>query len=196
MNTHEQAASLPPGPLTPALFAAFLERCQRPLFTFLGGMVENDEQALDLMQDTFCEAWRVAQRNAPPFDGGRDERELRRWLFHVAYRRAVSAYRRKNIITWQPLEPSMETLLPWDGEPKPFDDQIVEREALRDALQQLSIEDTACVLLHAVWGLTSTEIAAILDISVAAAKKRLTRAKQRLRVTYFDQNRLREEDSR
>lgn len=106
----------------------------------------------------------------------------------MAYRRAVSAYRRRKIIDWQPLEPAIETLLPWDGEPQPFDDQIVEREVLRDALKKLSIEDAACVLLHAVRGLTSSEIAEILDISVAAAKKRLTRARQRLRASYFDQN--------
>jgi RNA polymerase sigma-70 factor, ECF subfamily len=120
----------------------------------------------------------------------------RRWLFHVAYRRAVSAYRRGKIINWQRLDPVMEQLLPWDGEPKPFDDQIAEREVLRDALQKLSIEDAACVLLHAVWGLTSTEIAAILDISLAAAKKRLTRARQRLRISYFEQNRAQGEDRR
>ncbi|MGE5333270.1 MAG: RNA polymerase sigma factor, partial [Nitrososphaerota archaeon] len=59
-----------------------------------------------------------------------------------------------------------------------------------------SIEDAACVLLHAVQGLTSTEIADVLDISLAAAKKRLTRALQRLRLSYFEQNRAQGEDPR
>ncbi len=177
-------------------FAQALNTLQWPLVGFVRGLVQDEEQARDIVQDVFVDAWKRACQGAPPFTGASDPDGIRRWLFHVAYRRAVSAYRRGKVITWQPLEPSMETLLPWDGEPKPFDDQIVEREALRDALQQLSIEDAACVLLHAVWGLTSTEIAAILDISLAAAKKRLTRAKQRLRISYFNQNRTHGEDPR
>ena len=178
-------------------FAQALNTLQWPLVGFVRGLVRDEEQARDIVQDVFVDAWKHARQGTPPFTGAAiDPDGIRRWLFHVAYRRAVSAYRRRNIIAWQTLEPSMETLLPWDGEPKPFDDQIVEREALRDALQQLSIEDAACVLLHAVWGLTSTEIAEILDISLAAAKKRLTRAKQRLRVSYFSQNRTQGEDSR
>ena len=178
-------------------FAQALNTLQWPLVGFVRGLIRDEEQARDIVQDVFVDAWKCACQGAPPFTGAASGPDgIRRWLFHVAYRRAVSVYRRGKIINWQPLEPSMETLLPWDGEPKPFDDQIVEREALRDALQQLSIEDAACVLLHAVWGLTSTEIAAILDISLAAAKKRLTRAKQRLRISYFNQDRTQREDPR
>jgi RNA polymerase sigma factor (sigma-70 family) len=178
-------------------FAWALSSLQWPLVGFVRGLIRDEEQARDIVQDAFVDAWKLARQGLPPFTGAVDSEDgIRRWLFHVAYRRAVSAYRRRKIISWQPLDPAMETLLPWDGEPKPFDDQVVEREVLRVALQQLSIEDAACVLLHAVWGLTSTEIAAILDISLAAAKKRLTRAKQRLRISYFDQNRTQGEDSR
>lgn len=170
-------------------FAQALNTLQWPLVGFVRGLIHDEEQARDIVQDVFVDAWKLARQGSPPFTGAADNDDgVRRWLFHVAYRRAVSAYRRRKIIDWQPLEPAMETLLPWDGEPQPFDDQIVEREVLRDALKQLSIEDAACVLLHAVRGLTSTEIAEILDISVAAAKKRLTRARQRLRASYFDQN--------
>ena len=178
-------------------FDRALNSLQWPLVCFVRGLIRDEEQARDIVQDVFVDAWKHARQGTPPFtDAAIDPDGIRRWLFHVAYRRAVSAYRRTKIIGWQRLEPVVETLLPWNGEPQPFDDQVAEREALHDALQTLSIEDAACVLLHAVWGLTSTEIAAILDISVAAAKKRLTRAKQRLRISYFDQNRLREENVR
>ena len=37
-------------------FTALLDRCQWPLYTFLRGMVGDDEQARDLMQDTFYDA--------------------------------------------------------------------------------------------------------------------------------------------
>src|SRR6185437_200841 len=185
MNTHEQAASLPPGPLTPALFAAFLERCQRPLFTFLGGMVENDEQALDLMQDTFFEAWRVAQRNAPPFDGGRDERELRRWLFHVAYHRTISALRHQRVIRWQSLDADFPEESVADA---PFEDTVIEMQAMQLALTELAPPDVACLLLIVVHGFTAAEAGQIIGATAAAVAKRFSRAKQRLREVYLAQN--------
>jgi RNA polymerase sigma-70 factor, ECF subfamily len=185
------------GPYPTEAFAQALNTLQWPLVGFVRGLIHDEEQARDIVQDVFVDAWKLARQGSPPFTGAPDNDDgVRRWLFHVAYRRAVSAYRRRKIIDWQPLEPAMEALLPWDGEPQPFDDQIVEREVLRNALQKLSIEDAACVLLHAVWGLTSTEIAEILDISLAAAKKRLTRARQRLRASYFEQNRTQGEAPR
>jgi len=60
-------------------FTALLDRCQWPLYTFLRGMVGNDEQARDLMQDTFYDAWRTAQQGNPPFDrGSAEEAGMRR----------------------------------------------------------------------------------------------------------------------
>lgn len=178
-------------------FAQALSTLQWPLVGFVRGLVRDEEQARDIVQDVFVDAWKLARQGAPPFAGAAiDPDGVRRWLFHVAYRRAVSAYRRRKIIDWQRFDSTMEPLLPWNDEPHPFDDQIAEREVLRDALQQLSIEDAACVLLHAVWGLTAADIAEILEISLAAAKKRLTRAKQRLRTSYFDQNRTQGENPR
>lgn len=185
------------GPYPTEAFAQALNTLQWPLVGFVRGLVRDEEHARDIVQDVFVEAWKLARQGSPPFTSAAgNEDGIRRWLFHVAYRRAVSAYRRKKIIAWQPLDPTIETLIPWNNEPQPFDDQVVEREVLRDALQKLSIEDAACVLLHTVWGLTSAEIADILDISLAAAKKRLTRALQRLRLSYFEQNRAQGENPR
>src|SRR5258708_4804974 len=73
-------------------FTTLLAGCQWPLYIFLRGIVGDDEQARDLMQDTFYDAWRTAQRGMPPFHtGGASEVGIRRWLFHVAYNRACSA---------------------------------------------------------------------------------------------------------
>ena len=56
---------------------------------------------------------------------------------------------------------------------------------LTAALADLETADAACLLLNVVQGFTAREIAAMLEISPDAAKKRLTRAKQRLRDAYF-----------
>ncbi len=82
-------------------FTTLLAGCQWPLYIFLRGIVGDDEQARDLMQDTFYDAWRTAQRGMPPFHtGGASEVGIRRWLFHVAYNRACSALRRRRLISW------------------------------------------------------------------------------------------------
>src|SRR5579859_2571562 len=82
-------------------FTALVERHQRELFGFLRGIVQHAEQASDLLQDTFVDAWRVAQRGQPPLTPGAAREEVRRWLFHAAACRAISALRRRRLIRWE-----------------------------------------------------------------------------------------------
>jgi RNA polymerase sigma factor CnrH len=188
--------------LSLATFTATVERLQRPLYAFLRGMVGDGEQALDLTQDAFHDAWRATQRGDAPWtaaDG--DDEARRRWLFHTAYWRAVSQLRRRKIIHWLPLE------RPWpaqgergeqggDGPSEAerpdataaFEERIVEGEALRAALARLAPEDAAALLLRAVEGFSATEAAAIMRISPAAMAQRISRARRRLRAIYLAQN--------
>jgi RNA polymerase sigma-70 factor (ECF subfamily) len=180
--------TFPPGALSPAAFADLLARLQWPLYSFLRGMVADDEQARDITQDVFCDAWRAVKRAAAPFSADGDEDGVRRWLFHTAYCRAVSTLRRRRLIRWESLDvPALadddDTLIAM-----PFEDQVAEGEAMRAALATLGAEDVACLLLNVLQGFTSAEIAQIVGIMPEAAKKRLSRAKQRLRAAYLVQN--------
>lgn len=174
-------------------FAGVLQRAQWQLYGFVRGLTGNDERAHDVVQDVFVEAWRLAQRAEPPFTHDalqRDEKGARRWLFRVAYRQAVSDLRRDHVIEWRSLDAS-EVSAPAPAHlyaPPSFEDRIAEAEALRAALGSLSSEDTACILLNVVQGFTSAEIAQIIGSTADATKRRLSRAKQRLRDTYFAQN--------
>jgi len=174
-----------PDPPGLALFASLLAATQAPLRGFVRGMVGSVEQAQDIAQDVFVDAWRAATRGQAPFDGAGDEPAMRRWLFHVAYQRAVSALRHSAVLRVEsldvPLPPEPSRLY----DPVPFEDRVAEGEALQAALDALGPQDAACLLLSVVQGFTALEVAAILEIAPAAAKKRLTRAKQRLRTAYF-----------
>ncbi|HEX9038308.1 MAG TPA: sigma-70 family RNA polymerase sigma factor [Ktedonobacterales bacterium] len=190
--------------LSLAAFTATVERLQRPLYTFLRGMVGDTEQALDLTQDAFHDAWRATQRGDSPWTasderGGEDAR--RRWLFNTAYWRAISQLRRRKIIHWLPLEwpkPTQEALGAADAlDPgqieRPdasaaFEERIVEGAALRAALAELAPEDAAALLLRAVEGFSAAEAAAIMRISPAAMAQRISRARRRLRAIYLAQN--------
>jgi|SRR5579859_7672817 len=165
---------------TPEAFAALLDRCQWPLYSFVRGIVGDEEQARDLMQDAFCDAWRAAPRANPPFDGSSDEASMRRWLFHAAYNRAISALRRRRLIQWLPLE--SVTL------PITFEDQFAEGQAVRTALAALAPADAACLLLIIVQGFTAAEVGQIIGASPQAVAKRFSRAKQRLHNAYLAEN--------
>ncbi len=168
-------------------FGQRLNHLQGPLFGFVQGMIGDQEQARDIVQDVFVDAWRLASRGAPPFTRENDEPGARRWLFHAAYWRAASVARRARVIRWEPLDTSEASVHEPYVEQHPFEDRVIEGVALRQALATLSAEDAACILLSVVQVMHSSEIAQVLGISAEAAKKRVTRAKQRLRAAYLAQ---------
>jgi RNA polymerase sigma factor (sigma-70 family) len=149
------------------------------------GLTGDAEQARDITQDVFMVAWPAAKEGAPPFTANADERAIRRWLYCVAYRRAISVQRHERALSIESLDrdrtPHRERL----AAPGAFDERIAERDALTAALADLETADAACLLLNVVQDFTAREIATLLEISPDAAKKRLTRAKQRLRDAYF-----------
>lgn len=177
----------PPAALE-AAFTAVVDRHQNALCTFLRHLVGDGEQAYDLLQDTFYEAWRVARANAPPFVADCDEDERRRWLFHVAYRKGIALLRRRSLIRWE----SLDFLIGFGGEPaqesSAFEDRLADREIVRAALTKLKPQDRATLLLQVAHGLSTEAIGEIVGASPAVVRKRLSRAKQRLRQLYGAQH--------
>ncbi len=182
---HEQRAAVTFQRLSADTFSALVERYQQPLSAFLRGFVENGEQARDLAQDTFAAAWRATQAGAAPFIAGAAEEEQRRWLYRIAYRRAVDLLRRRRLVRWEPLDPIVETET---GDLPPFEDRVIEGEALRDALAELSPQDVVCLLLRVVHGFSAAEAGDIVGASAEVITKRLSRARSRLRAAYLRVN--------
>jgi len=175
----------PLGVLTEEAFWSIVEPFQLRLARFVQSTVGDAEDARDVVQDVFVSAWRTAQRRAAPFAAEIDERAIQRWLFRVAYNKAIDVVRHHSVITWEslghyrPLEPTA-----FAGAP-PFDDQLAETEALRVALARLGPQDVVCLRLSVIEEFTSVEIAQILAITPEAARQRLSRATYRLRSAYF-----------
>ena len=174
-------------PLPPAEFTALVNQHQGALYSFLCGLVGDAEQARDLAQDVFQDAWRVGLRAETPFIQGAPQDAMRGWLFQAAYYRAISALRRRRRIRWESLEESHEREPEVFSAPLVFEDEIVEREALRAALERLAPQDVACLLLRIVEGFSAIETADIVGASPQSVDKRLSRAKQRLRAIYLAQ---------
>ena len=169
-------------------FTTFLDSCQRPLYTFLRGLVSDDEQARDLMQDAFCDAWKLAQREQAPFTGPERVNEQRRWLFHAAYNRAISVLRRRKLIRWFSLEQTEGIELDLPQRAGSFEDRFIESDAVRVALAALSAEDRANLLLIVVYGFTTAEAGRIIGVSTQAMTRRFARARKRFREIYLARN--------
>jgi RNA polymerase sigma-70 factor, ECF subfamily len=166
-------------------FNALVQRYQQLLYAFLRRFVDHGEQARDLTQDTFAAAWRATQADVSPFVAGAADEERRRWLFSIAYRRAVDLLRRKQLVRWDTLDPTAETEA---SNLPPFEDRVVEGDALRAALTELSSQDVACLLLRGVHGFSAAEVGEIVGATAEVITKRLSRARQRLRAAYLRQN--------
>ena len=175
------AASLP---ISPAEFTVLVHQYEGALYGFLRGLIGNTEQARDLAQDVFQDAWRATLRGDPPFTQGAPQEVLRRWLFQAAYHRAISLLRRRRRIRWESLEESHER------EPEifvalvSFEDDVAEREALQAALARLTPQDAACLLLRVAHGFSAAETGMIVGASPHSIDTRLARAKRRLRAVY------------
>jgi len=160
-------------------FSGLAHRYTQPLHAFLCGLVHDPELARDLLQDTFIAAWSAAQKGVSPFVAKGDEASMRRWLYRVAYRRAVDALRHQDLIHWRSLDDLDEDDMCEMDPSRSFEGLIAEHDAMRRALEALSMDDVACLLLMVVQDFTAGEAAAILDASPAALGKRIGRAKRR-----------------
>lgn len=162
-------------------FARLVDIHQHRLHVYLAGLIRQPEQAFDLVQETFFDAWQAACNAKPPFVPGTGEADVRRWLYRVATNNAISMLRRHRLIHWEPLDDHVE-LLP--DTRVPFEDHLAESDILQAALSRLAPQDAACLLLRVVHGFSAREAGQILNMSPDNVNTRLARAKQRLRAAY------------
>lgn len=141
------------------------------------------EEARDLVQDTFLEAW----RHWDQFEG---RSRVSTWLYSIASRRCQRMHRKASGEP-QRIE-SLEELLPFGSSPMAVvprtgsspEDEAIRREGralIEAAIVGLPLEFRMPLVLHELVGLKLSEIAAILELPAATVKTRLHRARLRLR---------------
>lgn len=152
-------------------FAELIDRYQRQLFGFLGRFGMSQAQAEDIAQETFLRAWTHLHSYQP------ERAQFVTWLFTIARNLAYDALQK------QPHQHAMLDVVIPDELPDPS--QIMERNQqhsrLHSALRQLPISDRSALALVYVHELGLADAARIENVSLAAIKTRLYRAKQRLR---------------
>ena len=150
----------------PAAFERLYEQYHAPILNYLHRMVGDRALAEDLAQDAFEKAYRGLGKTRPDL-------AFKAWLYRIATNTAISHGRRKRIIQWIPFSPTFD----------PASDEEVEGSASRRTdvqrtLSKLPPHYVAVLLLRHYQGLSLAETAAALDITEAACKLRLFRARK------------------
>lgn len=163
-----------------AAWVALVERYYAPLLRYLTAQTRDPELAAELTQDTFLTAGTLRPRL--PAD-----RPFAAWLYRIAQNHLRRWRRRGGLLRFV----SLDWLFEWSGSTivPPHRAEDVETAAaaadlVRLALGGLSPTLREALLLHGLAGFTAPEVAQILGISLAAAERRISRAKERFRTRY------------
>jgi len=150
---------------------------RRPLERHLRRRVGDPSLAEDLAQEVFLRAWLHAPAGLP-------ELRLRAWLYTVATNLAIDALRaRAGRVGGVPIDDALLDLL--DRAAAPEGEDHDERLAIEAALAQLPARERALVTLQFA-GYGPTDAARLLQTTPEAARKRLTRARERFRRAYVE----------
>ena len=151
-----------------AAFEALLRRHQDRVYRIAYRMLGDREDAEDVTQDVAVQVWRVLSSFA-----GRST--FSTWLYRVVVNRCLNHRRRR-----RETRPLLDTDHPATLGPE---DRVIDAgrvDATAAAIAGLPPDQRAALVLFQVEGLSYREVAAILDISEAAVRSRLERARRNL----------------
>jgi RNA polymerase sigma-70 factor, ECF subfamily len=164
-------------------FEAFFRHHQQDIFGYLWRLTGEEQTAYDLSQETFIRAWQH-------FTDLRRYDHPAGWLFRVATNLALKHLRHRRIVTrlvTTPLHDDDD--LAERGGRTPADhadyaEQVVQDDLVRVVLLALAPRPRALLVLHDVYGLSTDEVARTLNMSRAAVKMMLCRAREQFRIRY------------
>lgn len=170
-----------------AAFNRLVEERHGDIYALLYRLTEDPEEARDLTQETFLQAF----RNIAGFRG---EADLRTWLYRIAVNQARNRWRwwkrrrrDKTVSLDAPASDENSTPLSAglasEGASDPEEQALArERErALLSALSTLSRPYREVIVLRDIEGLSYEEVAQALDMNIGTVKSRLSRGRDELR---------------
>jgi RNA polymerase sigma-70 factor, ECF subfamily len=155
----------------PAAWDALFRRYQLPLYVYVFELVRHEQQALDIVQETFIAA-------ARHLGGLREDGKFGSWLFGIAHQKVIQHWRKRTELLLDEIPESPDAL-----ENRP-DDLLIRREQedeFMNLLDQLPPPQRAVLLLHFIEDFPLEEIARITETPLGTVKSRMHYAKKLLR---------------
>jgi len=150
-------------------FEELVERWHVGLWRYVRRMVERDEQAEEVVQET----WLRALRELPRL---REPARFAPWFYGIARRVLMDRLRQKHAHLIEDTDPED---LAVDIEAPAFDAEDVAR--LRDGVLRLPLAEREALTLFYLEGLSIHEVAEVVDAPEGTVKSRLHRARRMLR---------------
>jgi RNA polymerase sigma-70 factor, ECF subfamily len=155
-------------------FAELVRRHEHRVRAVLFRLLDDERDVEEATQDAFVQAW----RNLESFRG---DASVFTWLYRITLNQALARLRRKRLPLAE-LDDAAERQIAAPGSEPPDAAETRDLHAfLADRIRELPLEYRAPLVLRDLVGLSNGEVAAILDLSVPAAKSRIHRARMRIR---------------
>jgi RNA polymerase sigma-70 factor (ECF subfamily) len=154
-------------------FADLVDRYKQPVFATMFRMTGHRDDAEDLAQEAFVKAYESLRL----FD---QEKPFFPWLYTIALNLARNHVKRKQKLRFEKYTSLAETHNPDGYAPDEALHRLQQAEQLRRAMMQLPLPLREAVSLRFLEELTFDDIAAILGVSLSAAKMRVYRGLEKL----------------
>ena len=171
-----------------AAFSELVTRYRSRAFSMIYQMTRNEQDAWDLAQDGFVKAWKSIGRF-------RGQSSFYTWLYRILMNVTIDSLRRKHIasgtefddaVGLREIEPGAATAPRVELQPvEKISDQEI-RRCIDAAIEKLSPEHRAAIVMREIEGLEYSEIAAAMECSIGTVMSRLFYARKKLQALLKD----------
>ena len=170
-------------------FGELVTRYESKVYSLAMKMLRNPEDAEDVLQETFLRAY----RGIKSFQGNST---FSTWIYRITANSALMRLRKKQLpmVSIEDSEDREAPISIADWAPGPVE-QLLNKETqkvMEEAIEALPAEFRQVFILRDVEEMSNSEVAEVLDLSVAAVKSRLHRARLKVRnrlAQYFTETR-------
>jgi len=142
------------------------------VFTIVLKIVENREDAEDIMQEIFIKVYRS-------LDKFKEESEFSTWLYRIAYNTTISELRKRKI-SYVSINDNLDTVNEAFEDEEELDLKEVKLQYLDEVLKKLSPDEIFLVTLYYYKEQSIEAISKISDLSVANVKVKLHRIRKKI----------------
>jgi RNA polymerase sigma-70 factor (ECF subfamily) len=161
-----------------AAFGALVGRYQDRLYNTVYRLVNNAEDALDVVQEAFLHAYQS-------LDSFKGDAQFFTWLYRIAVNTAISHKRKRRIVARIDGPNGPGAAEPFDPSPLSYPghalEQAEQEQRVHRALARLSPEHRTVLVMKELDGQKYEEIADALGVPIGTVRSRLHRARLELR---------------